>query len=98
MRFPLLETLREYGHEQLVPEERAAAERRHVDFFVALAEDAKSRNDQSQNDHSREGIRHNLDARETEHDSLRAALGYCREETGTQNGLRLVAAMAWFWG
>jgi len=90
MRFSLLETLREYAHEQLVSEERAAAERRHVDFFVVLAEDADSQRVAL-------GTQRYLDTIEAESDNLRAALGYCRHETGTENGLRLVTAMGMFW-
>ena len=95
MRFSLLETLREYAHEQLVSEERAAAEQRHVDLFVALAEDASS---QCATLQTASGTKRYLDAIEAENDNLRAALGYCRHETGTENGLRLVGAMGMFWG
>jgi sugar lactone lactonase YvrE len=38
MRFHLLETLREYGEEQLAPEERTAVGHRHASYYLALAE------------------------------------------------------------
>src|SRR5205823_1377107 len=42
MRFHLLETLREYGAEQLTVGERAELARRHAHFFLALAETAET--------------------------------------------------------
>lgn len=41
MRFRLLDSIREYGAEQLDAEARAQLERRHAEFFVALAEAAR---------------------------------------------------------
>src|SRR5207249_11170698 len=40
MRYRLLEALREYGAEQLAQEERAEVRRRHLQYYMALAEQA----------------------------------------------------------
>jgi predicted ATPase len=41
MRYRLLETLRDYGNEQLTSEERIDLARRHACCFLALAEQAE---------------------------------------------------------
>src|SRR5437016_4246236 len=41
MRFRLLETLREYGAEQLAREEQAELARRHAEYYLALVEAAE---------------------------------------------------------
>src|SRR5438270_1467113 len=76
MRFHLLETLREYGSEQLAAEERAELARRHAHFFLALAETAETelcRADQVLW----------LDRLEQELDNLRAALTWSAETVGS---------------
>jgi predicted ATPase len=40
-RFRMLETLREYGQEQLSPAERAAVDRRHAKYYTTLVERAR---------------------------------------------------------
>src|SRR5262249_3443162 len=72
MRFRLLETLREYGAEQLAVEERTDVRHRHLAYHLALAERA-------------EGELHGpeyaawLDSLEDEHDNMRAALAWSLE-------------------
>jgi tetratricopeptide (TPR) repeat protein len=102
MRFRLLETLREYGAEQLPAPEHAALERRHRDYYLRLAEETERKiegPDQAQW----------LDRLEIEHDNLRAALDRCcpgapdggEEKTGhgedAEAGLRLAGALWGFW-
>ena len=72
MRFHLLETLREYGSEQLAADERAALARQHAHFFLALAETAEPELTQADQVLW-------LDRLEREHDNLRAALAWSLE-------------------
>jgi non-specific serine/threonine protein kinase len=91
-RYSLLETVRQYAQEKLVEEGAADRLRRaHRDWYLALAEQA-----------ARElrGPREDpwLERLETEHDNLRAALEWSRaEKDGAEAGLRLVAALHFFW-
>jgi predicted ATPase/DNA-binding SARP family transcriptional activator len=90
MRFRLLETLREYGAEQLGEKERETLSRRHAEFFLALTETAEgelTRPDQ--------GLW--LDRLEREHDNLRAALTWSVESGEMELGLRLGSALQEFW-
>lgn len=88
MRFRMLETLRQYAAERLVESgEAEGAQRRHRDFFLALAEEAEPElqgPDQAQW----------LDRLETEHDNFRAAL--TRPEA-VEVHLQLAGALHWFW-
>jgi predicted ATPase/DNA-binding SARP family transcriptional activator len=90
MRFHLLETLREYGADQLAVDERAAAAQRHARFFLALAETAER--EMAQGDQ-----RLWLDRLEREHDNLRAALAGAVESGEIELGLRLGSALEEFW-
>jgi predicted ATPase len=73
MRFRMLEALREFGLERLLPDERRALGRRHADYFAAVA--------------AQMGVlwygpeqrlaQETLDA---ELDNLRAALAFCRDD------------------
>jgi non-specific serine/threonine protein kinase len=91
-RYSLLETVRQYAQEKLV-EEGAVDHLReaHRDWYLTLAEQA-----------ARElrGPREDpwLERLETEHDNLRAALEWSKaEREGAEAGLRLVAALHFFW-
>ena len=91
-RYRLLETVRRYGIEKLQSAgEAAEVRRRHRDWFVALAEQAEP---------ELPGLRQRiwLDRLEMEHDNLRAAYEWTMTEPGDRReGLRLAAALDWFW-
>ena len=95
-RFAMLETIREYAWELLAaPElpERAhaqAAQQRHADFFLALAETAAPKLD----GHHQIAW---LDRLELEHDNIRAALVWLEQGGETSNALRLALALCYFW-
>lgn len=90
-RFTMLETIREYGLEQLAESgELVPAQDAHAALYVRLAEEAEGRltgPDQ----------RAWLDRLEREHENLRAALNWARDTRDAQLGLRLVAALWRFW-
>ncbi|HLV80819.1 MAG TPA: tetratricopeptide repeat protein, partial [Chthonomonadaceae bacterium] len=91
LHFRMLESLREYAQEQLDEKERQELARRHRDYFLYLAEEAKRAL------LGPEQIRW-LDRLEREHDNLRAALEGCLTDSGgAQQGLRLAAALWPFW-
>jgi len=89
-RFLMLETIREYGLEQLeLSSEVDEAHQRHAVHFLALSEQA---------DTNRKGPDHKvwLDRVDQEHDNLRAALGWTLAHDPPM-ALRLVANMAGLW-
>jgi predicted ATPase/DNA-binding SARP family transcriptional activator len=91
-RYRLLETIRQYGAEQLGAsgEERRLRER-HRDWFLALAEKAEP----FVGGENRGPL---LDTFERELDNLRAALQWSREQGEAALELRLAAALILFWG
>jgi predicted ATPase len=94
-RFEMLESVREYALECLAAGDAGNAEefrRRHLKFFVALAEEAEPKLD------SQDQVIW-LDRLETEHDNLRTALGWAlgREGADAELGLRLATALEQFW-
>lgn len=92
MRFSMLETLREYGQERLLDSGGAELVRgQHRDWFLELAEQAQGKL------YGPEETAW-LNRLETEHDNLRAALGWCGEEAeGAEAGFRLVGSLLDFW-
>ena len=91
-RMAMLETVREYGLEQLAQAGELHAMRRwHRVHFLDLAERAEP------------GMRGPeqivwLDRLEAEHDNLRAALTWClADATDADRALRLAGALVWFW-
>jgi len=91
-RFALLETIRAYALERLVERgEEALVRQRHAAYFLALAEKADP--------HLRTaGQGPWLDRLEAESGNLRAALAWFFDHgEGAGMGLRLVAALSWFW-
>lgn len=90
-RFQVLETIREYGLEQLrASGEAEALQQAHLSYFSILAEQSKQ-----QLRGPREGQW--LDLLEREHDNFRAALTWTRERADASGGLRLAGALAYFW-
>jgi predicted ATPase len=91
-RFTMLETIREYGLEQLEAcGELYPIRRWHAEHLLALAERAEQMlrgRDQTEW----------ITRIETEHENLRAALEWCLSERRTGDlGLRLAASLSWFW-
>jgi non-specific serine/threonine protein kinase len=88
LRYRLLETIRQYAHEQLEASGDASTIRRgHTDYYVQLAETAGPRL------RSREQLEWAARmARET--DNCRATLGWALETASPDHALRLVAALA----
>jgi predicted ATPase len=88
-RFRMLETIREYGLEQLAERgELDEVRRRHADFFLELAESG-----------GKVPIEQEawLDRVESEHDNLRSAIAWAREAGESRLELRLAASLANFW-
>ena len=90
-RYRMLETVRQYAsdrHGESV--EREVVHARHARFFLDLAEEAEVHLAGPE-----QGAW--LDLLETEHDNLRAALGWLAERREAERGLRLAAALLRFW-
>lgn len=91
MRYRMLETVREYARERLLEANEAARVRgRHLDYNLKLAQAAEPKL------HGPEQFVW-LDTLELEHNNLRAALKWSLGEGRVERGLRLVAALQWFW-
>jgi predicted ATPase/class 3 adenylate cyclase len=89
--FVMLETIREFGLERLVESgEQEAIRRQHAEFFLKLAEQAEPQLQGPQ-----QGTW--LGKLETEHDNLRAALGWGLERGDGDLALRLCVAAWGFW-
>ncbi len=89
-RFGMLETIRDFGLEQLeVSGEEAEARTRHASFFLALATEAAA---------GLQGPQQLawLERLETEHDNMRSALGWALTHD-PETALGLVTALYWFW-
>jgi predicted ATPase len=92
IRFTMLETLREYGHEWLTEAKGESISRKHhADYFLSLAERAE------QNLYGLEQGEW-LARLEAEYDNLRAAMEYLRNDPkGGVMGLRLTGALDTYW-
>jgi len=93
MRFRMLESLREFGAEQLSEDECRALNRRHAEYFQALAGRMDAQWDGPEQEHARRTL-------EAEYDNLRAALTFCRtgdEEENAETGQRLAASLGSYW-
>ena len=90
-RFQMLETIREYGLEQLRAHgEAEALQQAHLVYYRTLAEHTAQ-----QFFSAREAPWFAM--LEREHDNFRAALGWAREQSDATEGLRLAGALAHFW-
>ena len=90
-RYRLLETVRQYGWERLAESgEAAEMRRRHAAFFLKLAQSAEPAI-------MGPGQEAWVERLEQEHDNLRVALGWLREEGESERGLRLAGALGRFW-
>jgi predicted ATPase/class 3 adenylate cyclase len=91
VRYRMLETIRQYAVEKLLESGEGESMRaRHLTFFVRLAQKAESRM------HGTEQLTW-FERLETEHDNLGTALDWSLEEGSSEEGVRLAAAMRWFW-
>ena len=99
-RFTMLETIREYALEQLeLRGEAEALRKRHAAYYLVLAETIAPQL------HGADQLTW-LDRLETEHDNFRTALAWSAAAAdgrligsaeAAELGLRLAAALAWFW-
>jgi predicted ATPase/class 3 adenylate cyclase/DNA-binding CsgD family transcriptional regulator len=90
-RYRLLETVRQYAYDRLqVAGETAATRDRHLDCFLALAEEAEPQLERADQDAW-------LARLETEHDNLRAALEWGLSAADPERGRRLAAALPQLW-
>jgi tetratricopeptide (TPR) repeat protein len=91
-RYGLLETVREYARDRLrALGEESIVRARHAGWYCDLAQTAAQ--------HLRAADQMAwLERLEAEHDNLRAALTWALESRATEQGLRLAASLARFWG
>ena len=91
-RLLMLETIREYGLEQLeASSEAAEVRRRHAVYYLQLAEAAAPKL------HGPEQVDW-LDRLEAEHDNLGAVQAWTQAQPrGREQALRLASALLWFW-
>ena len=90
-RFAMLETIREYAHEQLrASNEIEAAQRIHAAYVLALAEAAEAALTGPQQTEW-------LTRLEAEHDNLRAVLGWATACDEAETALRLAGSLWRFW-
>ena len=94
-RFSMLETLREYGLEELRSSEDAReVGRRHAQYFAAMCRRAAG---PLSGDERGEEEYVWLERMEAEQDNIRAALAWSLEARELDLALETVAAAAWFW-
>jgi len=91
-RYAMLETVRQYAQERLnQSEDGAAARTRHLDFYVALAEEAEPELSGRRQGEWLGGLK-------TELDNLLQALAWCDDaKDGAESGVRLTYALLDFW-
>ncbi len=90
-RYRMLETVRQYAQEKLLESgQERSVRQKHLEYYLSLAEQPPEENIRV--------IREDwLPRMETEHDNLRAALGWSLESGDTQAGLRLAVRLGYFW-
>jgi predicted ATPase len=90
-RFTMLETIREFGLEELAHRgELESARGAHAAYFLAYAESISPRLDQADQGHW-------LDILEADHDNVRQALDWYLGLGDAEHGVRLAGAMLRFW-
>jgi non-specific serine/threonine protein kinase len=90
-RYDLHELLRQYAADKLLEADATNATLyHHLDYFLHFAEQAEA------HIYGREQVIW-FNRLEVEHDNLRAALGWSARDGQTETGLRLAAALGWFW-
>jgi predicted ATPase len=90
-RFSMLETIRDYATERLIEsDEYEPLRSAHAQYFLALAEQAEP---------ELTGPRQAewLERLEGEHDNVRSALGWAREQNAAETALRMAGALWRFW-
>ncbi len=91
MRFRILESLREFGEEQLTGEEKTALGRRHAAYFQELAAEMEALWVGPKQKQAAEVL-------DAEVDNLRAALTFCRTDLqSSETGLRLAGSLNTYW-
>jgi DNA-binding CsgD family transcriptional regulator/tetratricopeptide (TPR) repeat protein len=91
-RYGLLETIREFGSEQLAAQsaESDAVRRAHADWYLALVERVEP--------HLHGQTQHQWgQLLETEHGNLRAALGWLEQTGDAESSLRMTGTLSSFW-
>jgi predicted ATPase/DNA-binding SARP family transcriptional activator len=90
-RFGMLETLRQYADERLgAAAERDRLQASHAEYFTGLATTIEPRLRGAEQDRL-------LGVLRAERDNLRAALAWGHAHPASELGLRLTAALGWFW-
>lgn len=92
IRYGMLETIRQYGGEHLAADSKLTEiRRRHRDYFLTLAETTRAKVSGPERIQT-------LAILDAEHDNLRQALAFCREQAEPgELGLRLSASLWGFW-
>ena len=90
-RYRLMETIRQYARDRMLESTEVETIRdRHLDFFVTLAEAVEPKL------RSSEQVQW-LDRLDLENDNLRTALEWSLGKGRVEKGMRLAAALTWFW-
>ncbi|MCI2422337.1 LuxR C-terminal-related transcriptional regulator [Saccharopolyspora sp. K220] len=90
-RYRMLETIRQYGREELGGEKEVVVRRRHRDYYLRLAEESDA---ESCGPHQKDWG----DRLHAERTNFWAALEYCLSSPGEERtGLRLAAALWFYW-
>lgn len=91
VRYRLLEPIRQYAREKLsASNEFDMLQRRHLEFFLAMAEEPRQASQGPTFDQWLERV-------EEEHDNFRAAIGWALGGAASNTGLQLATAMWRFW-
>jgi predicted ATPase/class 3 adenylate cyclase len=90
-RFGMLETIREFGLDQLtVAGEVDSTRRRHAEYFVTFSEGLSAELFQATEPELLEQLA-------AEHDNIRAALVWLDQQGDEETMIRLAAGLGWFW-